>query len=56
MSMHSIPLITTPVRQLDDRLWAIFSKKGPLTAEEQAYLDRIEAKYQETIFDEGEYN
>jgi len=56
IDMHSIPLITTPVRQLDDKLWAIFSKKGPLTAEEQAYLDRIEAEYEKTIFDEGEYN
>ena len=56
IAMYSIPLITTPVRQLDDRLWAIFSKKGPLTAEEEAYLDRIEVEYQETIFDEGEYN
>lgn len=52
----TLPLITTPVRQLDDRLWAIFNKKGPLTEDEQAYLDRIEAEYQETIFDdEGEY-
>ena len=56
MSMHSIPLITTPVRQLDDKLWAIFSKKGPLTAAEQAYLDRIEAEYEATNFDEEEYN
>lgn len=55
MSMHSIPLITTPVRQLDDKLWAIFSKKGPLTPEEQAYLDHVEAEYQKTIFDEEEY-
>lgn len=52
----TLPLITTPVRQLDDRLWTIFNKKGPLTEDEQAYLDRIEAEYQETIFDdEGEY-
>ena len=52
----ALPLITTPVRQLDDRLWTIFNKKGPLTEDEQAYLDRIEAEYQETIFDdEGEY-
>lgn len=49
-----IPLVTTPVRQLDDKLWAIFNKKEPLTAEEQAYLDKIEAEYQETIFSEGE--
>lgn len=48
--------ITTPVRQLNDQLWAIFAKKGPLTAEEQAYLDRIEAEYEETIFDEEEHN
>lgn len=52
--MDSIPLITTPVRQLDDKLWAIFAKKGPLTPAEQAYLDRIEAEYQETIFDDME--
>jgi hypothetical protein len=48
--------ITTPVRQLDDQLWAIFAKKGPLTAEEQAYLDRIEAEYEEVIFDEEEHD
>ncbi len=52
--MGAIPLITTPVRQLDDKLWAIVAKKEPLTAEEQAYLDRLEAEYQETIFTEGE--
>lgn len=52
----TIPLITTPVRQPDYKLWAIFHKKGPLTDEEQAYLDRVEAEYEETIFDdEGEY-
>lgn len=53
--MDSIPLITTPVRQLDDKLWAIFLKKGPLTAEEQAYMDRLEAEYEATIFDREEY-
>lgn len=50
-----IPLVTTPVRQLDDKLWAIFNKKAPLTAEEQAYLDKIEAEYEATIFDREEY-
>ena len=55
IGMHSISLITTPVRQLDDKLWGIFSKKGPLTAEDQAYLDHVEAEYQKTIFDEEEY-
>ena len=55
IGMHSIPLITTPVRQLDDKLWGIFSKKGPLTTEEQAYLDHVEAEYQKIIFDEEEY-
>jgi hypothetical protein len=54
--MDDLPLITTPIRELDGKLWAIFTKKGPLTAEEQAYLDRIEAEYEQTIFDEGEYN
>lgn len=49
-----IPRVTTPVRQLDDKLWAIFRKEGPLTEEEQAYMDRLEAEYQETIFSEGE--
>lgn len=53
--MGTIALITTPVRQLDDKLWAIFAKDGPLTTEEQAYMDRLEAEYEATIFDEEEY-
>ena len=51
----TIPLITVTVRKLDDKLWAIFNKKGPLTAEELAYLDWVEASYEETIFDEEDY-
>jgi hypothetical protein len=52
--MDELPLITTPIREPNAKLWAIFNKKGPLTAEEQAYLDRVEAEYEEIIFDEGE--
>lgn len=55
IGMHSIPIITTPIRELDGKLWGIFNKKGPLTAEEQAYLDHVEAEYQKIIFDEEEY-
>lgn len=51
----TIPLITVTVRKLDDRLWAILRKEGPLTAEEQAYLDKLEADYEDTIFDEEDY-
>lgn len=55
--MDDLPLITTPIRELNTKLWAIFNKKGPLTPEEQAYLDQVEAEYEEIIFDEeeGEY-
>lgn len=52
--MDELPIITTPIREPNDKLWAIFNKKGPLTDEEQAYLDRVEAEYEEIIFDEGE--
>lgn len=54
-AIPSIPLITVKVRKLDDRLWEIFRKEGPLTDEEQAYLDRIEAEYEDTITDEENY-
>lgn len=53
--MDDLPIITTPIRELDSKLWGIFSKKGPLTPEEQAYLDHVEAEYQKIIFDEEEY-
>lgn len=55
IGMDDLPIITTPVRELDGKLWAIFTKKGQLTAEDRAYLDHVEAEYQKTIFDEEEY-
>ncbi len=56
--MDELPLITTPIREPNPKLWAIFNKKGPLTAEEQAYLDRIEAEYEDIIYgdEEEEHN
>lgn len=56
MDMDDLPIIITPIREPNPKLWAIFAKKGPLTAEEQAYLDRIEAEYEEVIFDEEEHD
>jgi hypothetical protein len=43
--MNALAPITAEVRSLDNRLWAIFYKEGPLTPEEQAYLDAVEAAY-----------
>lgn len=37
-----LPLIETPVRRLDARLWDLCQPGRRLTAEEQDYLDRIE--------------
>lgn len=55
--MDELPIITTPIREPNSKLWAIFNKKGPLTPEEQAYLDQVEAEYEEVIYDdmEGEH-
>lgn len=43
--MNALTPITAEVRSLDNRLWNIFYKEGPLTPEEQAYLDAAEAAY-----------
>ena len=43
--MNALAPITAEVRSLDNRLWDIFYKDGPLTPEEQAYLDAAEAAY-----------
>lgn len=43
--MNAMAPITAEVRSLDNRLWDIFYKEGPLTPEEQAYLDAAEAAY-----------
>jgi len=37
-----LPRIATPVRQVNDRLWALLSKPGPLSAEEWAYVEECE--------------
>jgi hypothetical protein len=37
--------VTIQVRGPNARLWELFNKEGPLTAEEQAYMDAIEAAY-----------
>ena len=38
----SLPVITTRVRQLDEKLWDLLSRPGPLTAEEWAYIEQQE--------------
>lgn len=43
--MNAMAPITAEVRSLDNRLWDIFCKDGPLSSEEQAYLDAAEAAY-----------
>lgn len=43
--MIELTPITVEVRSLDNRLWDIINKDGPLTPEEQAYLDAAEAAY-----------
>ena len=43
--MIELTPITVEVRSLDNRLWNIFYKHGPLTPEEQTYLDAAEAAY-----------
>jgi hypothetical protein len=43
--MNALAPITAEARSLDNRLWDIFYKDGPLTPEEQAYLDAAEAAY-----------
>jgi hypothetical protein len=43
--MIELTPITVEVRSLDNRLWDIFHKDGPLTPEEQAYLEAAEAAY-----------
>jgi hypothetical protein len=45
--MDTLAPITVEVRNLDRRLWDIINKDGPLTPEEQAYLDAVEAAYEE---------
>jgi hypothetical protein len=45
--MNELEPIDIEVRSLDNRLWDIFYKDGPLTPEEQAYLDAVEAAYEE---------
>ncbi len=43
--MPNLTPITLEVRTLDPRIWDIFNKEGPLTDEELAYLDDVEAAY-----------
>jgi hypothetical protein len=50
--MNALTPITAEVRSLDNRLWDIFYKDGPLTPEEQAYLDAAEAAYAKEYPDE----
>ena len=50
--MIELTPITVEVRSLDNRLWEIFYKHGPLTPQEQAYLDAAEAAYAEEYPDE----
>jgi hypothetical protein len=45
--MSALTPITVTVRELDSTLWALFTKPGPLTAEERALLDAAEAAYVE---------
>ena len=45
--MNELAPINIEVRSLDNRLWDIINKDGPLTPEEQAYLDAVEAAYEE---------
>ena len=41
-SLAALPLVTTPARPLNDRLWALLTRPGPLTADEWAYIDEQE--------------
>jgi hypothetical protein len=43
--MLDLTPITLEARSLDGRIWDIFNKEGPLTDEELAYLDEVEAAY-----------
>jgi hypothetical protein len=37
-----IPRVDTPVRQLNEKLWALLSKPDPLTDEEKAFVEECE--------------
>jgi hypothetical protein len=44
--------VTVAVRRLDDRLWAIFTKTGPLTDDERELLAAAEAAHAEDYCDD----
>jgi hypothetical protein len=50
--MRRLEPITATVRNLDDSLWAIFTKTGPLTDDERELLDAAEAAYEEEHCDD----
>jgi hypothetical protein len=36
--INALPRVTTELRALDDGLWALLTRPGPLTADEWAYI------------------
>lgn len=42
--LRPIPLISTPVHQRDDVLFALLTKPGPLTAPEWRYVEEAERR------------
>lgn len=50
--MRRVQPVAVTVRHLDDRLWAIFAKTGPLTDDERELLAAAEAAHEEEHCDD----